>query len=294
MRGSQGETDGCTSRRSPRRSPVRASGFTAARRRSSCCTRRAPTRASSFVRTDTRDAGRDPGALERGRRRPRLATTLGRGDASVRTVEHLLGGALRARHRQRAHRGRRPRAARDGRQRGAVRLPDPLGGRASGSASAGASLRIRRPIEIRDGDRAHPRSSPRATSASATPSTSTTPRSGRQELELAPLDAERFEREISARAHLRLPARRARALGRPGCARGGSLDNTVVLDDTRVVNPQGLRWPDEFVRHKVLDLCGDLALLGVPLVGPRPRRARRPLRCTSGWWRRSSRSPTPG
>jgi UDP-3-O-[3-hydroxymyristoyl] N-acetylglucosamine deacetylase len=40
-----------------------------------------------------------------------------------------------------------------------------------------------------------------------------------------------------------------------------------VLDDEKVVNPEGLRWPDEFVRHKVLDLCGDLALLGVPVCG---------------------------
>src|SRR5262249_47716003 len=52
-----------------------------------------------------------------------------------------------------------------------------------------------------------------------------------------------------------------------GFARGGSLANTVVLDDEKVVNPEGLRWSDEFVRHKVLDLCGDLALLGVPVCG---------------------------
>src|SRR5262249_61712320 len=52
-----------------------------------------------------------------------------------------------------------------------------------------------------------------------------------------------------------------------GFARGGSLANTVVLDDEKVVNPEGLRWADEFVRHKVLDLCGDLALLGLPVCG---------------------------
>ena len=54
---------------------------------------------------------------------------------------------------------------------------------------------------------------------------------------------------------------------RAGLARGGSLENTVVLDDAGVMNPEGLRFPDEFVRHKVLDLIGDLALLGVPLEG---------------------------
>jgi len=52
-----------------------------------------------------------------------------------------------------------------------------------------------------------------------------------------------------------------------GLARGGSLDNTVVLDEERVLNRDGVRFPDEFVRHKVLDLIGDLALLGMPLEG---------------------------
>ena len=48
---------------------------------------------------------------------------------------------------------------------------------------------------------------------------------------------------------------------------GGDLDNTVVLDADRVINPTGLRFADEFVRHKALDLIGDLALLGVELEG---------------------------
>jgi UDP-3-O-[3-hydroxymyristoyl] N-acetylglucosamine deacetylase len=52
-----------------------------------------------------------------------------------------------------------------------------------------------------------------------------------------------------------------------GLARGGSLENAVVLDDTRVLNPEGLRMPDEFVRHKVLDAIGDFALAGRPIVG---------------------------
>jgi UDP-3-O-[3-hydroxymyristoyl] N-acetylglucosamine deacetylase len=52
-----------------------------------------------------------------------------------------------------------------------------------------------------------------------------------------------------------------------GLARGGSLENAVVLDDTSVLNPEGLRWPDEFVRHKALDALGDLVNLGTPLMG---------------------------
>lgn len=52
-----------------------------------------------------------------------------------------------------------------------------------------------------------------------------------------------------------------------GLARGGSLENAIVIGDDRILNEQGLRFPDEFVRHKILDLIGDLSLLGAPLLG---------------------------
>jgi UDP-3-O-[3-hydroxymyristoyl] N-acetylglucosamine deacetylase len=56
-------------------------------------------------------------------------------------------------------------------------------------------------------------------------------------------------------------------LKRYGLARGGSLDNAVVIDGDRVLNPGGLRFPDEFVRHKLLDCMGDFSLLGMPIIG---------------------------
>ncbi|HEX6004918.1 MAG TPA: UDP-3-O-acyl-N-acetylglucosamine deacetylase [Burkholderiales bacterium] len=52
-----------------------------------------------------------------------------------------------------------------------------------------------------------------------------------------------------------------------GLALGGSLDNAIVMDDYRVLNSDGLRYSDEFVKHKVLDAIGDLYLLGHPLIG---------------------------
>jgi UDP-3-O-[3-hydroxymyristoyl] N-acetylglucosamine deacetylase len=52
-----------------------------------------------------------------------------------------------------------------------------------------------------------------------------------------------------------------------GLALGGSLDNAIVIDENGVMNSEGLRFVDEFVRHKVLDLIGDMALLGFPLLG---------------------------
>ena len=52
-----------------------------------------------------------------------------------------------------------------------------------------------------------------------------------------------------------------------GLARGGSLDNAIVVDDEQILNPEGLRFQDEFVRHKILDAIGDFSLLGYPILG---------------------------
>jgi UDP-3-O-[3-hydroxymyristoyl] N-acetylglucosamine deacetylase len=57
------------------------------------------------------------------------------------------------------------------------------------------------------------------------------------------------------------------ALRAAGLARGGGLDNAIVLDEYRILNDDGLRYEDEFVKHKVLDAIGDLYLLGHPLIG---------------------------
>jgi len=52
-----------------------------------------------------------------------------------------------------------------------------------------------------------------------------------------------------------------------GFAHGASLDNTVAIGDDGILNPEGLRYPDEFVRHKMLDAVGDLSLAGLPILG---------------------------
>jgi UDP-3-O-[3-hydroxymyristoyl] N-acetylglucosamine deacetylase len=57
------------------------------------------------------------------------------------------------------------------------------------------------------------------------------------------------------------------AMRAQGLALGGSLDNAIVMDDYRVLNPDGLRFEDEFVKHKVLDAIGDLYMLGYPIIG---------------------------
>jgi len=62
-------------------------------------------------------------------------------------------------------------------------------------------------------------------------------------------------------------AHEVEALREMGLARGGSLDNAIVLDEHRILNNEELRYDDEFVRHKILDAIGDLYLIGYPIVG---------------------------
>ncbi len=109
--------------------------------------------------------------------------------------------------------------------------------------------------------------------------------------ELVPHDSQRIEVEISfdnpligrqryaydpRRSDFARDVARARTFGfmkdvetmwAKGLALGASLDNTVVIGEGEVVNPEGLRYRDEFVRHKVLDAVGDLRLAGAPILG---------------------------
>jgi len=87
---------------------------------------------------------------------------------------------------------------------------------------------------------------------------------GQQRLEIVP-DVRSFrERMASARTFARL--HEVAALQAAGLSKGGSYENAVVVDDGKVLNPKGLRFEDEFVRHKALDLLGDL-YLGGPILG---------------------------
>lgn len=91
------------------------------------------------------------------------------------------------------------------------------------------------------------------------------PKIGSQYMDLD-IDQTTFERDIA-------PARTfgflkdVEALRQRGLALGGSLENAIVLDDENIMNPEGLRFSNEFVRHKVLDALGDLMTLGRPLMG---------------------------
>ncbi|MET0295215.1 MAG: UDP-3-O-acyl-N-acetylglucosamine deacetylase [Phenylobacterium sp.] len=88
---------------------------------------------------------------------------------------------------------------------------------------------------------------------------------GRQSVDLA-MDGEAFRRELADCRTFGF-LHEVEALRAINLARGGSLENAVVIDGDRILNPEGLRRPDEFVRHKALDAIGDLYVLGGPIIG---------------------------
>ncbi|MDO8379006.1 UDP-3-O-acyl-N-acetylglucosamine deacetylase [Phenylobacterium sp.] len=88
---------------------------------------------------------------------------------------------------------------------------------------------------------------------------------GRQRVDL-PMDEHAFRNEL-ANCRTFGFLHEVEALRAMGLARGGSMENAVVIEGDRILNPEGLRRPDEFVRHKALDAIGDLFVLGAPVLG---------------------------
>ena len=88
---------------------------------------------------------------------------------------------------------------------------------------------------------------------------------GRQHRRLT-LDNGSFARDIASARTFGF-VEEVEALRQASLIRGGSLDNAIVLTKEGMLNETGLRFPDEFVRHKILDIIGDLALLGMPILG---------------------------
>ena len=131
--------------------------------------------------------------------------------------------------------------------------------------AARAALRVRRPVEVAQGDRR----------VSIEPFDGWEidclidfkhPLIGVQHMRFDALDPDAFRREISQARTFGF-TEEIEALRRANLIRGGSLENAVVLTPTGMLNETPLRSPDEFVRHKILDIIGDLALLGMTPLG---------------------------
>jgi UDP-3-O-[3-hydroxymyristoyl] N-acetylglucosamine deacetylase len=124
-------------------------------------------------------------------------------------------------------------------------------------------LVIEKPIEVRQGDKVagvYPDPAPRATYIIDFEHEAI----GHQEIQME-LTPESYCRELGTARTFGFVSD-VEYLKSLGLIRGGSLDNAVVLDSTGIVNNH-LRYPDEFVRHKLLDLLGDISLAGYPIIG---------------------------
>jgi UDP-3-O-[3-hydroxymyristoyl] N-acetylglucosamine deacetylase len=122
---------------------------------------------------------------------------------------------------------------------------------------------IQEPIEVRFGDKfagVYPDATPKATYTIDFEHKAI----GRQEIHLE-LTPDSYRREIATARTFGFIAD-VEYLKRSGLIQGGSLENAVVLDHSGIVNNH-LRFPDEFVRHKLLDLLGDISLAGYPIIG---------------------------
>jgi UDP-3-O-[3-hydroxymyristoyl] N-acetylglucosamine deacetylase len=192
-----------------------------------------------------------------------LATNLGKDGVRVGTVEHLLGALVGL-----------------GLDNVRVELDGPEVPIMDGSAGPFAYLVASAGVRIQE-----------APKSFVVVKKAVLVRDGDKEASLAPCDRfrmdvaidfghplvsrQRLEMDFSDRAFVR-EVSRARTFGflrdverlkAAGLVRGGSLDNAIVVDDFSILNPDGLRYPDEFVRHKALDAMGDLALFGHPVIG---------------------------
>lgn len=214
----------------------------------------------TFVRADL-DGLRIP-ALQASTTALDHATTVGRDDVQVGTVEHLLAACVASGLTDVDITIDGPEVPIiDGSALPFMHLIDAAGVRELDAEVA--VLRVRKPIEVSAGEK----------SIRIVPANRLSiryridfdhPAIGRQALQFD-LDHEGFMRKIApARTFGFL--REVEKLRAVGLARGGSVDNAIVLDDRKVMNGP-LRFRDEFVRHKVLDLIGDLALIGRPIVG---------------------------
>jgi UDP-3-O-[3-hydroxymyristoyl] N-acetylglucosamine deacetylase len=224
----------------------------------------APGSGIRFVRTDIAQSTRIVEATVSAVCDTRLSTTIGNtGGVMVSTVEHLMAVFCGLAIDNAIVEIDGPEAPiMDGSCQPFVRAID-RGGRMAQPA-ARRYIEILAPVEVRDGDKR----------ATLTPSDRfevafeidfEAAAIGRQSVDLA-IDEVSFRRELADCRTFGF-LHEVEALRAVGLARGGGLDNAVVFEEGRVLNPEGLRRPDECVRHKVLDAIGDLYLLGAPILG---------------------------
>lgn len=192
-----------------------------------------------------------------------LATTLGNGKQAISTVEHLLA-AVAALGIDNIHievDGQEV-PIMDGSAASFVYLLNQAGVRRLGKARK--VLRLKKEVQFEQGGK-YIKAQPHNGYQVDYSIEFAHPVIGEQRMEME-ITAENFASEI-AKARTFGFLKEVEYLHANGLALGGSLDNAIVLDDYAVLNTDGLRFEDEFVRHKMLDFIGDMAIMGLPLQG---------------------------
>jgi len=217
-----------------------------------------------FVRTDINDRPNRISASATNVTQTRLGTVITNDhDVSVSTIEHLMAAfsALSIDNAVVELDGPEVPIV-DGSSEPFVRLLDQAGFRRQSSPQQ--FIEILRPVEVIEGDK----------SASLSPCERFEVRFeiefaskaiGHQVIDLA-VTEQTFRKELSQARTFGF-IEQVEALRQSGRAIGGSMDNAIVIEGDTVLNPEGLRFVDEFVRHKALDAIGDLYVLGMPILG---------------------------
>ena len=217
-----------------------------------------------FVRTDIRDRDNRVPAVGEAVVQTRLGTVLGNGaGVTVSTIEHLMAVLCALGVDNAIVELDGPEVPiMDGSSQAFVDLLDHAGLRRQEAQRR--YIEVLEPIEVVEGD-ARATLSPAPQFEVAFEIDFETAAIGRQRIDLV-LDKQSFCNELAGCRTFGF-LQEVEALRQVGLARGGSMENVVVFDGDVLVNPEGLRRPDEPVRHKALDAVGDLYLLGAPLLG---------------------------
>jgi UDP-3-O-[3-hydroxymyristoyl] N-acetylglucosamine deacetylase len=217
-----------------------------------------------FVRTDVRDGDNVIPATGEAVCKTQLGTVIGNADGvTVSTIEHLMAAfAMLGVDNALVEVDGPEMPIMDGSSLPFVRILDRAGLRPQEAARG--YVEILDTVEVVDGDK-RAALSPADGFEVAFTIEFPTAAIGRQSIDMA-MDEDAFRAELADCRTFGFLAE-VEALRAMGLARGGSMDNCVVIDGDRVLNPEGLRRPDEFVRHKALDAIGDLYVLGGPILG---------------------------
>lgn len=217
-----------------------------------------------FVRTDVTDRDNRIPAVGEAVCKTQLGTVIGNaGDVTVSTVEHLMAAlAMLGIDNAVVEVDGPEMPIMDGSSLPFVQILDRAGRRPQDAPRR--YIEVLDTIEVVDGDKRATLSPADAFEVAFEIAFASTA-IGRQRVDLR-MDEQTFRRELAECRTFGF-LHEVEALRAMGLARGGSMENVVVIEGDRILNPEGLRRPDEFVRHKVLDAIGDLSLLGAPILG---------------------------